>query len=135
MLSFKTFIIERGPQDDGYISKKELRDLEKFGDRLLKQFGVDIEFTKHFADRLNDPRNKPGIKANELKIIFLKIANNQAKKIKKNPNIEAVIKDMQMDLNLPVVIKYDPRKKEFDVISKTIMRKKNFRTSSKVIPT
>ena len=40
-----------------------------------------------------------------------------------------------MDLNLPVVIKYDRNKDEFEVVNKTIMRKKNFKSSSKTITT
>ena len=40
-----------------------------------------------------------------------------------------------MDLNLPVVIKYDRNKEEFEVVNKTIMRKKDFKTTSKTITT
>jgi hypothetical protein len=48
------------------VSQKELNDLEKFADRLLNKFDVDIEFTRHFADRMNDKRNKPAITIAEL---------------------------------------------------------------------
>jgi hypothetical protein len=46
---------------------------------------------------------------------------------------EAVIKDMQSDLNIPVAVEYDSKNDEFDIVMKTIMRKKNFRTPNKVI--
>ena len=114
------------------VSQKQLNDLEKFADRLLAKFDVDIEFTRHFADRMNDPRNKPAIKVQELQQLFKRIARNKAKNIRQNPDSQAVIKDMQNDLNLPVVINYDKEKDEFEVINKTIMRKKNFGTSNKV---
>lgn len=117
------------------VSVKQLNDLEKFADRILKKFDVDIEFTRHFRDRMNDPRNSPAITVNELQRVFKKIAKRKAKNIRQNPDSEAVIKDLQTDLNLPVVINYDRDKDEFEVINKTIMRKKNFRTTSKTITT
>ena len=124
MIRFRTFVED--------VTQAQINDLEKFADRILAKFGVDIEFTRHFADRMNDPRNKPAIKVQELQQIFKRIARNKAKNIRQNPDSEAVIKDMQNDLNLPVVIKYDRNKDEFEVVNKTIMRKKNFGTSNKV---
>ena len=118
---------------DEDVTQKQISDLEKFADRLLDKFGVDVEFTRHFADRMNDERNKPAISVAELQKLFKKIAKNKAKDIKQNANSEAVLKDMQADLNLPVVIKFNRDKEEFEVVNKTIMRKKNFATSNKVI--
>ena len=114
------------------VTQKQLADLEKFADRLLAKFDVDVEFTRHFADRMNDSRNKPAVTIAELQRLFKKIAKNKAKNIRQNPDSEAVIKDLQTDLNLPVVINYDRNKDEFEVINKTIMRKKDFGTTSKV---
>ena len=115
------------------VTQKQLDDLEKFADRLLDKFDVDVEFTRHFADRMNDPRNVPDITVAELQRMFKKIAKNKAKNIKANANSEAVLKDMQSDLNLPVVIRFNRDKEEFEIVNKTIMRKKNFRTPDKVI--
>ena len=115
------------------VTQRQIQDLEKFADRLLDKFGVDVEFTRHFADRMNDDRNKPAISIPELQRLFKKIAKNKAKDIKQNANSEAVLKDIQADLNLPVVIKFNRDKEEFEVVNKTIMRKKNFATSNKVI--
>ena len=113
------------------VDQKQLNDLEKFGDRLLKKFNIDIEFTRHFADRMNDTRNSPAIKVTELQRLFKKIAKNKGKGIKKHGDAEAVLKDMQSDLNLPVVVNY--KDGEFEMVNKTIMRKKGFKTSSPVI--
>mgnify|MGYP000468442326 FL=1 len=110
------------------VDQKQLNDLEKFGDRLLKKFNIDIEFTRHFADRMNDKRNDPAIKVTELQRLFKKIAKNKGKDVKKHGDAEAVLKDMQSDLNLPVVVNY--KNGEFEVVNKTIMRKKNFKTTS-----
>ena len=113
------------------VDQKQLNDLEKFGDRLLKKFNIDIEFTRHFADRMNDTRNSPAIKVTELQRLFKKIAKNKGKGVKKHGDAEAVLKDMQSDLNLPVVVNY--KDGEFEMVNKTIMRKKNFKTTSPVV--
>ena len=115
------------------VTQTQLNDLEKFGDRLLAKFKIDIEFTRHFADRMNDTRNKPAITVAELQKVFKKIAKRKAVEIRQNPDSEAVLKDMQADLNLPIVINYNKDKDEYEVVNKTIMRKKNFGTSDKVI--
>jgi len=110
------------------VSQRQIDDLEKFGDRLLKKFDIDIEFTRHFADRMNDKRNDPEIKIAEIQRLFKKIAKNKGKDIKKHGDAEAVLKDMQSDLNLPIVVNY--KDGEFEVVNKTIMRKKGFKTTS-----
>ena len=110
------------------ISQLQLNDLEKFGDRLLKKFNIDIEFTRHFADRMNDKRNEPAIKVTELQRLLKKIAKNKGKDVKKHGDAEVVLKDIQSDLNLPVAVNYKDGK--FQVVNKTIMRKKNFKTNT-----
>lgn len=113
------------------VTPKQIQDLEKFGDRLLKKFDIDIEFTRHFADRMNDARNKPEIGIAELQKLFKKIQKNKGANIKKHGDMEVVLKDLQSDLNLPVAINY--KDGEFEVVNKTIMRKKDFKTSNKVL--
>ena len=112
-------------------TQRDVNDLEKFADRILKKYNIDVEFTKHFVDRLNDPRNSPAIKVSELQRFFKKIQRNKGRNIKNNPDIEAVLKDMSTNLNLPVVIK--TKGDEFEVTNKTIMRKPDFKTTSKVL--
>ena len=112
-------------------SQRDVNDLEKFADRILKKYKIDVEFTKHFVDRLNDPRNSPAIKVSELQKFFKKIQRNKGRNIRNNPDIEAVLKDMSTNLNLPVVIK--TKGDEFEVTNKTIMRKPDFKTTSKVL--
>ena len=114
------------------VTAKQISDLEKFGDRLLAKFDVDIEFSRHFADRMNDSRNNPEIKVAEIQALFKKIARKKAANIKKHANSEVVLKDIQKDLNLPVAIKMD-KNGEIEVVHKTIMRKKNFKTPNAVV--
>lgn len=113
-------------------TQKDVNDLEKFADRILKKYNIDVEFTRHFVDRLNDPRNSPAIKVSELQKFFKKIQRNKGQNIRNNPDVEAVLKDMSTNLNLPVVIK-TKGDDSFEVTNKTIMRKKDFKTTSKVI--
>ena len=113
-------------------TQKDVNDLEKFADRILKKYNIDVEFTRHFVDRLNDPRNSPAIKVSELQKFFKKIQRNKGANIRSNPDVEAVLKDMSTNLNLPVVIK-TKGDDSFEVTNKTIMRKKDFKTTSKVI--
>ena len=80
---------------------------------------------------MNDTRNSPAIKVTELQRLFKKIAKNKGKGIKQHGDAEAVLKDMQSDLNLPVVVNY--KNGEFEMVNKTIMRKKNFKTTSPVV--
>jgi hypothetical protein len=130
-------LVVRGEEDPTDINEEvtqtQIKDLEKFADRILAKFNVDVEFTRHFADRMNDDRNKPAITIPELQRFFKKIAKNKAKDIKQIGDSEAVLKDIQADLNLPVVISFDRDKEEFEVVNKTIMRKKDFKTPNKVI--
>jgi hypothetical protein len=112
-----------------FITKSDLSAVEKFADKLFAKVGIDVEFTRHFLDRVNDERNKKQITPAELTRLFKQTYNKHGKKIPKlGPDAEAVIKDMQTDINMPFVLKYDKANGEFDLVAKTIMRKKNFKT-------
>jgi hypothetical protein len=113
------------------ITQAELKELEKFADALLDKFGIDIAFTKHFGERMSDNRNSPCIKVQELRDIFRKIALKQGRDIKSARAAEVVLKDIQKNLNIPVVINY--KRGEFEVVLKTIMRKKNFGSPDPII--
>jgi len=128
MLNFKEYL-----QEQEEITLSQMKAFEKFVDRMFEKFQIDFEFTKHFGERMSDDRNKPNIKMKELAVFIKKIYNKQGKNLKGVAGAEAVIKDMQSDLNIPVVVKYDQKNDEFDVVAKTIMRKKNFKTPNKVI--
>jgi hypothetical protein len=115
------------------ISKGQLIDLEKFADRLLAKFKIDVEFTRHFGDRANDKRNTPAVKVSELQGVFKKIFKDNAKQVLKHQGSEAVLKDIMSDLNLPFILKRKDKKGELELVLKTIMRKKNFSTSDPVV--
>ena len=123
MKTFSTYIFER-------ISKSDLDQVEKYADRLFASLGIDVEFTRHFHDRVNDERNKKPINQAELVRLFRLTYKKYGKKIAQmNPDAEAVITDMETDVNMPFVINLD-KGRMLDLVAKTVMRKKDFKTSS-----
>ena len=114
---------------DGNLSKSDLDNVEKYADRLYKSVGIDVEFTRHFLDRVNDARNNKQITVAELIRLFKQSYKKYGKKIAQlGPDAEAVLNDMQTDVNMPFALKWDG--KELDLIAKTVMRKTNFATSN-----
>jgi len=115
------------------ITVSKMKDFEKFVDRMFEKFKIDFEFTKHFGERMNDARNSPKIKLKELADLIKKIYAKNGNPLKGQAGAELVVKDLQSDLNMPIVVKYDEKNDEIDIVAKTIMRKKNFSTPNQVI--
>jgi hypothetical protein len=116
------------------ISKAELDSIEEYADRLFKELHLDVDFSRHFRERVNDPRNEKPISSAELIGLFKRAFEKSGKIIAEMPpNAEAVLQDMRTDLNTPFVIEHDPRKGVLDLVLKTIMRKKYFLTTNKKI--
>ena len=115
-----------------YISREELKEVEIFADKLFEGLGIDIAFTNHFYERLNDPRNGKQITENELREMFrdmfLKIGDKLSEM---EIDTEAVIYDVSSKINIPFILVYDSRNHEIDLVSKTIMRKYDFKTYTK----
>ena len=85
------------------ITKSDLDQLEKYADRLFGAVGIDVEFTRHFLDRVNDERNKKQITTAELTRLFKQSFKKYGKKIaqlRKAPDQENVINDMKTDVNI-----------------------------------
>ena len=111
------------------ISKQDLDGIEKYADRLFSAVGIDVEFTRHFLDRVNDARNQKDISVAELTRLFKQTFKRFGKKIAQlGPDAEAVINDMMTDINMPFVLQWDNKNQELDLVAKTVMRKKNFMT-------
>lgn len=116
------------------VDSKTLKQVEAFADKLFAKLNIDVEFTRHFADRVNDARNGKPISSAELIKLFKETYKKHGKKIAEMPDsAQAVIKQMANDINMPFVFKWDERNQEFDLVAKTIMRKKDFKTPNKVM--
>ena len=117
------------------VSTADLDQLEKFADKLFGRVGIDVEFTRHFLDRVNDVRNQKQITPSELTRLFKQEYKRWGKPIAQmGPDAQAVMKDLQTDINLPFILKWDDRNNELDLIAKTVMRKKDFYTPDQEFP-
>ena len=113
------------------VSQADLKELEKYLDQLFSALDIDVAFTRHFLDRVNDSRNGKPITVDELQLMFKKAIQKYGKKIPAlGPDAEAVLNDMKSQINLPFVLKWDRDNQELDLVAKTVMRKKNFMTTS-----
>lgn len=120
------------------LSNGELRDLEQFADSLFQELGVDVVFTRHFKERVNDARNGRPITYTELKNLFLKAYLRDGQYISELPTeTEAVLRDISSNINSPFIIQEDPnasRGIDHDMVMKTIMRKERFMSNNPTIP-
>ena len=113
------------------ITKPQLNAVEKVADSLFRRLGIDVEFTKHFLDRLNDKRNGKPISGAELIGIFKRLYKYYGKTLSRiDKDMNAVVKDLSSFINIPLAINVQPN--EIDLVAKTIIRKKDFKTSTPV---
>jgi tagatose-1,6-bisphosphate aldolase len=109
------------------ITPSELNYVEQIADAFWNKLGIDVKFTRHFMDRVNDPRNRTPITADELIQLFKKEYQMYGKDIAElGANAEAVMKDLISKINLPFVIAGSGKSKQ--LVTKTVMRKNNFKT-------
>tara|TARA_R100000231_G_scaffold64957_1_gene52395 strand:+ start:1463 stop:1843 length:381 start_codon:yes stop_codon:yes gene_type:complete len=112
------------------VSQSQLNQVEKYLDKLWDKVGIDVEFTRHFMDRVNDARNNKPINTAELIKIYREVYKKYGKQISQlSRGTEIVLRDMDTDINVPVVLQWDG--KELDMVAKTVMRKKNFMTRTR----
>ena len=131
LLNFSQFVNER-------LSNDALADLEEYADNLFQELGIDVVFTRHFKERVNDARNGKPIEYEELEDLFSKAYRRAGKYISNLPaETEAVLRDLSTNLNSPFIIQDSPDDSgeiEHDMIMKTIMRKDRFMSNNPTIP-
>ena len=116
-------------QKEREITKSDLDQVERYADKLFASLKIDVEFTKHFMDRVNDVRNVKQITSAELVRLFKQSYKKYGKKIAKmSDDANAVMHDMKTDINMPFVLNIKTGK--IELVAKTVMRKKNFTTSA-----
>lgn len=112
-LTFKQFLTEANVYGDDPTSEEklikilelqsydEVRELEAHLDALMRTVGLDVEFSRHFIERLLG-REKRVTQA-EIVRAFAKLKGKYKKRLlsaKKKPDYEAVLKDFSNDLNI-----------------------------------
>jgi len=116
------------------LTQADLNKLEFYVDKLFKTIGIDINFTRHFLDRVNDERNARQITLPELGLLFRDEFKRWGKKIASmGPDAQAVMKDMRSDVNIPFALNWDSNAGELDLVAKTVMRKRNFATPNPIL--
>ena len=84
------FLLER------FVTRSDLSQIEKYADKIFAKVGIDVEFTRHFFDRVNDIRNQIQITPAELTRLFKQSFKKYGKVISKlGPDAEGVITDMR----------------------------------------
>lgn len=114
----------------GGVTQVQLDALEKVLDQVFSKVGIDVEFTRHFIDRVNDARNVTPITIKELAMLFKKEFVKYGKPIAQlGPDAQAVMKDLESDINIPFALNWNGN--ELELVAKTVMRKKDFKSSNK----
>mgnify|MGYP001043974500 CR=1 FL=1 len=118
---------------DTPITQAQLDALESMADKVFAKLGIDIEFTRHFIDRVNDARNRKQITIRELGDLLAKEYKRWGDTIGSMPvSAEAVMKDLSTAINIPFVMNKTGKEKQ--LVAKTVMRKKDFKTPDKTLP-
>jgi hypothetical protein len=118
---------------DRPVTWQELSELRNHLDALWGKLGVDVTFTNHFFDRVNDPRNRKQITIGELSKLFsetyAKHGQNISVRVKPGSDheFEAVITDLSTKVNLPFVLEWNRQMRELRLVAKTVMRKHDFK--------
>ena len=114
-----------------FVTQSELDSVERIADEWFEDYGIDVQFTRHFIERVNDERNGKPISAEELEDLFTQTAEKYGEKLANLPDdYQAVLFKLRNDINLPFALNYDDKNDEMDLVAKTVMRKKNFQTSN-----
>jgi hypothetical protein len=108
------------------MSMSQLKGVERYAEKQLSP--QDIEFTQHFFDRVNDPRNGKPISDAELTGFFKRLSKikNKFKEFLEKYK-EIVVRDKRYDINIPFV------KQANQAIAKTVMRKDDFKSSDPIL--
>lgn len=114
------------------VSPSQMKDLEKYLDKLFnEELGFGIDFSKHFKERVNDPRSKEEhgkeIMIGDLRRIFRDTMREYKDKLSKlSVKDEGHMIKVSSQLNIPFVIQKD-KNGDLDLIPKTVvMRKKDW---------
>tara|TARA_R110000850_G_scaffold255716_1_gene381592 strand:+ start:571 stop:1674 length:1104 start_codon:yes stop_codon:yes gene_type:complete len=118
---------------DTPITQSQLDALERVADKVFGKLGIDIDFTRHFLDRVNDERNRKQITVRELGQLFGKEYHRWGSEISKmKVDSQAVMKDLSTAINIPFVLNKDGKGKS--LVAKTVMRKPDFKTPDRELP-
>ena len=144
-------LFESNDPEDRPITQGDLNKLENTLDQYFinqrsasNKTPIDINFSYHFLQRVNDERNKKQISIKELINLFAKeykqwsddIAQLGANSMKSDTTDDAYgnMRDHSSDINILFGLTWDRHNNEWDLSPITTMRKKNWRHDHKDFP-
>lgn len=131
-MTFRQFLIEFDCSAERYVTQRELDELEQYLDQVWLAAGLDVDFTRHFVDRINDQRNQKQITVCDIEKIFLAAYKRYSQNIaKQKVNFQAVLKSVSTSINIPFVL--DMVDGQLTLVSKTVMRKPDFKSMDKIL--
>lgn len=102
------------------IEETDVKNIEKKLDKLFSDIRMDVEFTRHFIERVI----QRDITEKELIDTFTKLHIKHGNNIKKD-NFSGIIYDISNYLNIPIKVEYDKRENDFDLVNITILKTKD----------
>lgn len=113
------------------ITKNQLVGLEHQLNNLWIQLQQSLKirtvlitkFSKHFVDRINDPRNKPQITLNEINSLFTKVYTEYGKTIiSMSPYSLGTLRDETTNINVPFGLQWDRDAQLMQLVATTVKR-------------
>lgn len=119
------------PEQHQEVTRTDLDELEKMIDSLFHTVKIDVALSKvHFLQRMNDMRGP--VTTKEIGDLFRKAFAKYGKLLAKSgPEMEAVLTDMQTDVNVPFNLSWNRDKEMLDLTAKSTMKKKGYRTRNR----
>ena len=103
-------------------STAEVNELERQLDKLMSTLGLDVEFTRHFIERILG--RERGVSVEDIVRSFSQLKSKYKSRLlraKKQPDYSAVLRDFDQDLNIVFGIK--PVKDGHELVNITIKQK------------
>lgn len=107
------------------MSMPEIKSLEQRLDDLFGRIDIDVQFSKHFKDRLQG--REKDLEPQEVYDAFTKFLRAYGGRVYKSRHLEGVLHDLNNDVNIPfsIDLKRGGGKKLTTI---TVMRKRDFKT-------
>ena len=105
-------------------SSAEVQELESQLDKMFSTLGMDVEFTKHFVERLLG--REKNITVGEIVAAFNKLKKKYKGKLlkaKKQNMGPGALQDFDSDLNVLFAIQPDKANNEYDLVNITVKQK------------
>ena len=107
------------------ITRSEFRYIESKLDDLFEILGMDVAFTKHFKERMNQRSISVSDMVAAMRSLFQRFGERMTKW---KDGTSRVLRSLSTDLNIPFVL-YRNSDGIIDVVLKTVMKKRNFLTN------